>query len=75
MQKDENSTRPAERDAEGWVLVPREPVEAMLDAYWKQTGESELMRLRTHSYMRRYWSAMLSALPTSAQDSTKEPQP
>lgn len=45
----------------GMVLVPREPTEAMLDAYWHQTGESREMRERTHAYMRRYWEAMLTA--------------
>lgn len=49
--------------AEGFVVVPREPTEAMLDAYWRQTGESTEMRTRTHAYMRRYWSAMLAVFP------------
>lgn len=49
---------------EGWVAVPRELPEAMLDAYWAQTGESREMRLRIHAYMRRYWSAMLAAAPS-----------
>ncbi|APX66301.1 hypothetical protein AV944_11180 [Sphingomonas sp. LK11] len=53
---------------EGWKLVPVEPTEAMLDAYWKQTGESKEMRSRTHAYMRRYWSAMLAATPAPAVD-------
>jgi hypothetical protein len=35
----------------------------MLDAYWRQTGESKEMRTRTHNYMRRYWSKMLAAAP------------
>jgi hypothetical protein len=44
-----------------YVLVPREPTEAMLDAYWHQAGESKEMRLRTHSSARRYYTAMLTA--------------
>lgn len=39
----------------------REPTDAMLDAYWRQTGESKEMRSRTHAYMRRYFSAMINA--------------
>lgn len=54
----------ASRTPEGMVMVPREPTEAMLDAYWTQTGESKEMRARVHAYMRRYWTAMLSAAPT-----------
>lgn len=52
----------AEIKAQGYVIVPREPTEAMLDAYWSQTGESRAMRQRTHAYMQRYYAAMLSAL-------------
>lgn len=47
-------------------LVPVEPTDEMLDAYWEQTGESREMRARTHAYMRRYWSAMLTASPSPA---------
>jgi hypothetical protein len=42
------------------VVVPVMPSEAMLDAYWHQTGESREMRSRTHASMCRYYSAMLS---------------
>lgn len=51
-----------------WKLVPVELTEAMLDAYWAQTGESREMRSRTHAYMRRYWSAMLAAAPATEQE-------
>jgi hypothetical protein len=44
-----------------YVVVPREPTEEMLDAYWHQTGESAEMRQRTKSYARRYYIAMLNA--------------
>lgn len=51
---------PADSDM---VMVPREPTEAMLDAFWRQAGESEAMRVRTHHSARHYWRAMLSASP------------
>lgn len=62
------STPPAAEVTEGWQLVPKEPTEEMLDAYWHQTGESKEMRSRTHAYMRRYYSAMLSASPEPVGD-------
>ncbi|MDO6966930.1 hypothetical protein [Rhizobium alvei] len=48
---------------DAWKMVPLEPTEEMLDAYWKLTGESKEMRARTHAYMRRYYKAMLAAAP------------
>lgn len=48
----------------GWKLVPVEPTEAILDAYWRQAGESKEMRPRTHFSARRYWSEMLAVVPT-----------
>lgn len=48
---------------EGWQLVPKEPTETMLDAFWDQTGESREMRSRVHSRARRYYVAILAAAP------------
>jgi hypothetical protein len=50
-------------DALGYAIVPKEPTETMLDAYWHQCGESKEMRERTHAYGRRYYQAMLAAAP------------
>lgn len=50
---------------EGWKLVPIEPTEAMLRAYWEATGESDAMRPRVQARAERYWAAMIAAAPTS----------
>lgn len=44
----------------GWKLVPVEPTEEILDAYWRQTGESREMRSRVHERARHYWQAQLA---------------
>lgn len=46
-----------------FVLVPREPTEAMLDAHWNMTGESVEMRSRVHERAKAHWAAMLAAAP------------
>jgi hypothetical protein len=63
----EAAIRSALVEPDGWQLVPVEPTEAMLDAYWTQTGESKEMRSRTHAYMRRYYRAMLAAAKETGQ--------
>jgi hypothetical protein len=48
----------------GWKLVPEEPTEAMLDAYWHQAGESREMRARCHDTAFGRYRAMIAATPT-----------
>jgi len=60
-------TTGSEAKPSDWVLVPREPTEAILDAFWHQAGESKEMRSRVHVRARHYWRAMIDAaspLPT-----------
>lgn len=44
-----------------FVMVPVEPTEAILDAFWHQAGESKEMRSRVHARARHYWRAMIEA--------------
>lgn len=58
------ATRPAQTEQpeqSGLVSLPLEPTEAMLDAYWQQTGEPTLMRGRVHDRAKRHYSAMVQA--------------
>ena len=50
-------------DARGLVMVPKEPTHDMADAYWEQTGESELMRERVKMRAMNMYYVMLSAAP------------
>lgn len=56
--------------------LPLEPTEAMLDAYWEQTGESVEMRTRVHSRARKLYAAMaraaLSPTPSPAMAAKEE---
>lgn len=53
----------ANMEAQGFVMVPVEPTEDMLDASWEQTGESREMRERTHARFARHYRAMIAARP------------
>ncbi|WCA57816.1 hypothetical protein G6M16_008930 [Agrobacterium tumefaciens] len=55
------------QDVAGWQLVPKEPTDEMLDAYWAQTGESELMRSRVHSRAKIHYEAMLATAPVKQE--------
>lgn len=59
---------PAPGIADGWQLVPLEPTEAILDGFWRQSGESREMRARVHERARYYWRAMLTAAPQAKDD-------
>ena len=52
--------------ANGFAVVPVEPTEGMLDASWKQTGESKEMRARTHAHYARHYRAMIAATQDTA---------
>lgn len=64
------NTRPAERDAEGWVLVPPVPTDAMLKAWF---GAKRPKHIISNERYFGCYMAMLEArpLPTTAQDSAK----
>ncbi len=55
------------QDVAGWQLVPAQPTEDMLDAYWGQTGESEAMRSRVHSRAKILYHVMLAAAPAKQE--------
>lgn len=55
------------QDVAGWQLVPTQPTEDMLDAYWGQTGESEAMRSRVHSRAKILYHVMLAAAPAKQE--------
>jgi hypothetical protein len=57
----------------GWAVVPVEPTEAMLDASWKQTGESKEMRPRTHHHYARHYRAMLNAITQEECENKRSP--
>lgn len=59
---------PASRGAEteGWVLVPKEPTEAMLEA-------ADRARALPEIYTREQWAAMLAALPAPHPVGEQEP--
>jgi len=50
-------------DARGLVMVPKEPTQDMVDAYWTQSGESREMKDRTLIRSLRYYEAFLVAAP------------
>ncbi|WCK26592.1 hypothetical protein [Agrobacterium pusense] len=55
------------QDVAGWQLVPAQPTEEMLDAYWGQTGESEAMRSRVHGRAKILYHVMLAAAPAKKE--------
>lgn len=55
------------KDVAGWQLVPKQPTEEMLDAYWGQTGESEAMRSRVHARAKIHYHVMLAAAPAKQE--------
>ena len=55
------------QDVAGWQLVPKQPTEEMLDAYWGQTGESEAMRSRVHARAKIHYHVMLAAAPAKQE--------
>lgn len=57
----------------GYVLVPVEPTEAVLDAFWRQSGESQQMRGRTHLSAYWYWKRMLEAAQPNGDRTGDEP--
>lgn len=60
------------QDVAGWQLVPKQPTEEMLDAYWGQTGESEAMRSRVHARAKIHYHVMLAAAPAKQEGGTNE---
>lgn len=60
---------PAPAIPQGFKLVPIEPTEEMLDAYWHRAGESKEMRPRTHHSAKSYYNAMINAAP--AQETSR----
>lgn len=56
-------------------VVPEEPTEAMLDAFWHGEGESKEMRLRSHDRARNQWSRMLAAAPQLSGNPGQLPAP
>jgi hypothetical protein len=57
-------------DAGDWVLVPREPTEAMLAAGRTDARRSNRYEM-TSSWLRNCWSAMLAAAPSPPTDATQ----
>lgn len=55
------------QDVARWQLVPTQPTEEMLDAYWGQTGESEAMRSRVHARAKILYHVMLAAAPAKQE--------
>lgn len=53
-----------ERAREGWVLVPREPTEAMIEAMSDAGNAAGCSEWRMRSEMRAAYPAMLAAAPT-----------
>lgn len=66
------AAKPVTREAVGWVLVPVEPTEAMLDVYWHQAGESKEMRTRTHHHARNKYAELLAAAPVAPMSTSGE---
>ena len=60
------------QDVAWWQLVPKQPTEEMLDAYWGQTGESEAMRSRVHARAKIHYHVMLAAAPAKQEGGTNE---
>lgn len=54
----------ADPHADRWVMVPREPTAAMLEASWRQAGESSEMRCRYELRAARHYRAMIVAAPS-----------
>lgn len=59
------AANPSIKDSGEWILVPREPTEAMLAAINREFGFSDGYKSTTYYLAPRVWRAMLSASPPS----------
>lgn len=66
--------RPSEQDG-GWVLVPREPTQEMIAAYWDAVEKFDMkpdLPGRLFARTRSVWEAMLAAAPPSTEKAEGE---
>lgn len=77
------ATRPAERDAEGWLPIESAPKDGTAVLLWDGfyvfqgfwNGAWETMGMSSRPWVKAWMPLPAPPLPTSAQDSAEEPQP